>query len=593
MHHIRLEHWPMLSEDGDMITDTPQLEAPPKTDSRTTLAVRRIIGWVGFCAALIAPSVLQADELKASVDRDRLYSNEAFKLELQAETELDFNLWSIFNPRAMEIPLPDTTPLEQSFHILDRNQQMSIKTTNGQNQGTLTWTFYLAPLESGTLTIPPLRFQDLTSAPLEIEVIPGVAPPDDHAPRVHLEVELSEEEVYVQQQVLLTQRVFYDPPLIRGELSAPEIPDALVKPIDKQREFRAERNGREWQVIERRFALVPQSPGTLVVPEQTFQARKRNDAGRVEFVHTSAPRRELRIKPPPASFSGDVWLPARDLELSDEWSNAPESLRAGDSVTRTIHVRALGVAPEALPRINIDYPASLREYPEPWESKSRLTEDSIEARIRKQSALVPIEPGSASIPAVRIPWWDIQNDEERVAVIEPSEVTVKPAAGSTASNSEAQSDENPPLTDISLSRPPGATLPPLWFWLAVILATGWLLTGIAWWRNRKPMHRDQGNGLSADEKANRERFQTLCERAHNGEADTLTLLPKWASAHFGKPALNTVGDVTAYINDPQLTREIQALERHLFANPDERAPWHGDELVAALRRVAGRPLSSV
>ncbi|TDT39289.1 oxygen tolerance protein BatD [Halospina denitrificans] len=574
-----------------MITDTTQWETPQLKDRKTMFGVRRVLGWIGFCAALVTPSLLQADELRASVDRDRLYANEAFKLELQAETQLDFNLWSIFNPREMEIPHPDTSPLEQSFHILDRNQHMSIKTTNGENKGTVTWTFFLAPLESGTLTIPPLTFQDLESNPLEIEVIPGVAPPDDHAPRAHLEVELSDEEVYVQQQVLLTQRVFYDPPLIGGELSAPEIPDALVKPIDKQREFRAERNGREWQVVERRFALVPQSPGTLVVPEQTFQARKRNDEGNVEFVHTSAPPSELRIKPPPASFSGDVWLPARDLALTDEWSDAPESLRAGDSVTRTIHVRALGVAPEALPRIDIDYPDSLREYPEPWESESRLTDDSIEARIRKQSALVPIQPGSARIPAVRIPWWDVESDEERVAIIEASEVTVEPAAGSGVSDSEADSGQDPPLTDLSLSRPPGAALPPLWFWLAVVLASGWLLTGLAWWRNRRPMHRDQVNGLSTDEKANRERFQVLCERAQNGEADTLTLLPQWASAHFGKPALKTVGDVTAYINDPRLTREIQALERHLFANPNERAPWHGDDLVSALRRVAGKPLS--
>jgi len=196
-------------------------------------------------------------------------------------------------------------------------------------------------------------------------------------------------------------------------------------------------------------------------------------------------------------------------------------------------VRALGVAPEALPRIDIDYPDSLREYPEPWESESRLTEDSIEARIRKQSALVPIEPGSASIPAVRIPWWDVERDEERVAIIEASEVTVEPAAGSRASDSEAESDQNAPLTDISLSRPPGAALPPLWFWLAVVLATGWLLTGIAWWRNRKPMHRNQGNGLSADEKANRERFQMLCERAperrggHPHTASEMGQRPLW------------------------------------------------------------------
>lgn len=575
-----------------MITTKTQWEARQERDGKTMLDVRRILGWIGFWAMLMTPSLLQADELRASVDRDRLYSNEAFKLELQAETELDFNLWSIFNPREMQIPLPDTAPLERSFHILDRNQHMSIKTTNGRNRGTVTWTFYLAPLESGTLTIPPLTFQDLESNPIDIEVIPGVAPPDDSAPRAHLEVKVSHDEVYVQQQLLVTQRVFYDPPLIRGELSAPEIPDALVKPIDKQREFRAERNGREWQVVERRFALVPQSPGTLVVPEQTFQARKRNDEGDVEFVHTSAPRSEIRIKPPPDSFSGDIWLPARDLELTDEWSSAPESLRAGDSVTRTIHVRALGVSPEALPRIDIDYPDSLREYPEPWESESRLTENSIEARIRKRSALVPIEPGRASIPAIRIPWWDVENEQERVAVIEASDVIVEPAAGSTASDPEAENEQTPPLADISLSRSPGAALPPLWFWLAVVLATGWLLTGIAWWRNRKPMQRDQGNGLSSEEKANRERFQMLCERAQNGEADTLTLLPKWASNHFGKPALKTVGDVTAYINDPRLTREIQALERHLFANPDERAPWQGDELVAALRRVAGKPLSN-
>ena len=573
-----------------MMTAKAQWEAPQEKDGKTMLGVRQVLGWIGFWAILLTPSLLQADELKASVDRDRLYSNEAFKLELRAETDLDFNLLSLFNPREIEIPLPDTAPLEQSFHILDRNQHMSIKTTNGKNRGTVTWTFYLAPLESGTLTIPPLRFRDLESNPVDIEVIPGVAPPDDSAPRAHLEVELSEEEVYVQQQVVLTQRVFYDPPLIRGELSAPEIPDALVKPIDEQREFRAERDGREWQVVERRFALVPQSPGTLVVPEQTFQARKRNDDGDLEFVHTSAPRRELNIKPPPPSFSGDIWLPARDLAIRDEWSSAPDSLQAGDSVTRTIHVRALGVSPEALPRIEVDYPDSLREYPKPRQSESRLTEKSIEARVRKESALVPIEPGRALIPAVRIPWWDVENEQERIAVIESSNVIVEPAAGSQARKTAAESDQNQALSDIGLSRSPGAPLPPLWFWLAVILATGWLLTGIAWWRNR-PSRNNQGGGLSAEEKANRERFQMLCDRAQNGEADTLTLLPKWASNHFGKSNLKTVGDVTAYINDPRLTREIQALERHLFAKPEERAPWHGDELVAALRRVAGKPLS--
>lgn len=595
MRGIRLERQAKLSEDGQMIAEMTQWISPQARARSTRPGVNHLLGWLGVLTALIMPSAVQAGEMQASVDRDRMYANEAFKLEVQADTELNFSLGSIFNPRELEIPLPDIEPLKESFRILDRNQHMEIESTNGHHEGTVTWTFYLAPRGAGKQRIPALRFQDMETQPIEIEVIPGVAPSENGVPGAHLEVELSEDEVYVQQQVILTQKVFYDPPLIRGELSAPEIPDAMIKPVDEQREYRAEREGREWQVVERRFTLVPQSPGTLIVPEQTFQARKRDEDGDVEFVHTSAPSRQLRVNPPPSSFSGDIWLPARDLELEDEWSDQSESLRAGDSITRTIHVRALGVAPQALPRIDIDYPDSLREYPQPWESESRLTEDSVEARIRKESALVPIEPGDARIPAVRIPWWDVEADKERWAVIEPSKVTVDPAAGSAASDagpgSEDEAEQEPALGDISLPRSPGAALPPLWFWLAVVLATGWLLTGIAWWRNRKPLNRDPGNGLSVEEKLNRERFQALCERAAKGEADTLTLLPKWASSHFGKPALKTVGDVTAYINDPTLTREIQALERHLFANPDERSPWNGDELVAALRRVAGKPLS--
>ena len=75
-----------------MIATTMQWEAQQEKDGKTMLGVRRILGWIGFWAMLITPATLQADQLKASVDRDRLYSNEAFKLELQAETDLDFNL---------------------------------------------------------------------------------------------------------------------------------------------------------------------------------------------------------------------------------------------------------------------------------------------------------------------------------------------------------------------------------------------------------------------------------------------------------------------------------------------------------------------
>ncbi|XOZ35144.1 BatD family protein [Halomonadaceae bacterium KBTZ08] len=536
-------------------------------------------------AMLTSGATAEQAQLSASANPKRLYSNELVTLTLETETELDFSLGSLLNPTEMEIPHPDTTPLTTDFRILDRHQRMAIQSENGVNEGKVTWTFLLAPKHSGDVTIPALRFQDMQSEPIDVTVRPGVAPADRAEPDARLDISLSEDEVYVQQQIILTQRIYYEPPLVNANLSTPTIPGAMVKPLGEQREYRAERDGREWQVAQRRFVIVPQSAGTMIIPEQRFEARKQTQSGDLVPVIATAPVRRIPVNPPPESFSGNVWLPAKNLELSEEWSTSPESVRAGDSIRRDIHIRAVGVAPEALPRLTIEYPESVREYPSPWKSKSRLTGDSIEGRLRKRSSLVPIEPGRITLPVIRIPWWDVEADQQREAVIEGHEMKVEPATGAETKD-EGEENVKDSLSKMNLSRP-GNTLPPLWLWLAVVLASGWLITGIAWWRNR----RSNGNkaALSAEEKANRERFRALCEHAQRGEADTLTLLPQWAAMHFNRPGLRTVGDVTAYLNDPQLTRELQALERHLFAKPDERELWDGDELVGVLRRLAGRP----
>ncbi|MEQ6886894.1 BatD family protein [Salicola sp. Rm-C-2C1-2] len=529
-------------------------------------------------------------ELTASAGPERLYSNELITLTLETETELDFSLGSLLNPAEMKIPHPDTTPLKADFRILDRHQRMAIQSDNGINEGKVTWTFLLAPAKTGNLTIPALRFQDMQSRPIDVTVRPGVAPAARAEPDARLDISLSDDEVYVQQQIIMTQRVYYEPPLAQANLSSPTILDAMVKPLGKQREYRAEKNGREWQVVERRFVIVPQSAGTIILPEQRFEARKQTESGDLVPVIATSPAQRIPVNPPPDSFSGDIWLPAKNLELTEEWSKSPDSLRAGDSIRRDIHIRAVGVAPESLPRLTINYPQSMREYPRPWKSDSRLIGNSIEGRLRKRANLVPIEPGRLTLPVVRIPWWDVQADKQREAVLDAHEMNVEPAAGAGGSGKPENGEDkevSDAISDISLSRPGNTTLPPLWFWLAVVLASGWLITGVAWWRTRRGGSNTVA--LSAEERANRERFHALCEHARRGEADTLTVLPQWAAAHFNRPALRTVGDVTAYLNDPQLTRELEALERHLFANPQDREVWDGDDLVAVLRRLAGRP----
>ncbi len=524
-------------------------------------------------------------ELKASVDRNDIHANETLELEIQGDIELEFDLGTLFNISNVDIPMPDTGPLEDQFEVLDMNQHMSVRSVNGEHTAKATWTYHLAPRESGELTIPSLTFRDKKSQPLTVMVRPGVSPEHSEGHQAHLEVDLQKDSVYVREQVLMTQRVRYIPPLIRGNVPPPEVEDATVDKAGEQEEYTEEIDGQEWQVVERRFVITPQDTGTLTIPEQQFQGRKRDAEGDIVFLRATAAPQELDVEPPPESFSGDIWLPASSLDVSEEWSKPPENLRAGDSISRTIRIRALGVNPEALPRIDAPYPDSLREYPEPWESETRITDNAMESIIEKSAALVPIEPGAAHVPEIRIPWWDVVDDVERVAVIQGRDVLIEPASAALDDNADAE--DEPSLPGAGSARSPGTPLPAFWMWLAAALATGWLITGIAWWRNR---NRNQNTvQLTAREKALRERFNALCRSARNGEADTLTLLPQWVSESFNRPQIKTVGDATAYLNDPQLTREVEALERHLFASPQQRESWHGDNLVSALQRIAGQP----
>lgn len=540
-----------------------------------------------LCASVFAPLASGQDTLRAKVDRNTLYSNESLQLEIQGSSDLGFSLGSLFRISGPDIPMPDLAELKESFHILNRNQQMSVRSVNDEHTAQITWTLMLAPRNNGELTIPPLVFEGQRSEPIKVTVYPGVSPNGNNSTATRMEVTLSDDDVYVQQQLTLTQRLFYQPPLIRGGLPAPEIADAIVEPIGEQQEYLEDDNGIEWQVVERTYAVVPQRIGTLSIPAQEFQGRKRDSQGAVAFLRAGSKPMQVQVRPPPESFSGELWLPAASLDISEDWSADPDELEAGESINRQLQVRALGLLPEALPTLEMFYPDSLREYPDPVLTDSRFTENKLEATLQRSAALVPLEPGIARLAEVRIPWWDVINDKERVAVVPAREIRIRPAPG-MAGNGE---DEEHAAMPVSGGRSPGAQFPAFWVWLALILASGWLLTGVAWWCNRR-RNGPMDLRLSARQREQRERFQALCQSAQQGQAEALSLLPQWASLQFEKQSLKTVADVTRFANDPALNREIDALQRHLFAPSSERVEWDGRELVASLRRLAGQPRST-
>lgn len=159
--------------------------------------------------------------------------------------------------------------------------------------------------------------------------------------------------------VRYTQRVFLAVSLAQGSLSEPEHENALVQKLGEDREYVAQRNDRSYTVIERQFAIFPQTSGLMVIPAPVLNAQIPQSSNRSSpffdrlFTNTRPVRLRgetitLEVRQRPDQSKSSYWLPAESVTLRETWQPENNSVNFGDPVTRSITIEALGVAGEQL-----------------------------------------------------------------------------------------------------------------------------------------------------------------------------------------------------------------------------------------------------
>ncbi len=120
-----------------------------------------------YCTLLVC---LWAGTLQARVDvvlpEGPLPADQPFTVEYEVES-------------ASRLSPPDLSPLENSFYVLNRAASSSSVTSNGQYRETLTINLLLQPRQSGTLTVPALRFGNQSSEPRTIVIQEGSQTPPE------------------------------------------------------------------------------------------------------------------------------------------------------------------------------------------------------------------------------------------------------------------------------------------------------------------------------------------------------------------------------------------------------------------------------
>ena len=368
--------------------------------------VRCALLWLLLLWAAVAEA-----EFRASVDRRVVDENDVVVLELARDAQ-------VF------VGNPDLTALEKDFNVLGTQRSSQFTIVNGRTRSLTTWTVTLQPKRRGQLRIPSIEYDGERTTPITITVTqPSPAEVAALERTVFFETQVSKPSLWVQEQVLYTVRLYYaaDAVLFGDLQPAPRVTDAVVQAIGDSRPSVEVREGVRYNVIEQRYAVIPQRSGTLVIPPETFSGAVRiAERGRTrrKNLRITSDGHRIEVRAQPDAWPADApWLPARDLILNQRWDPTPLRLRAGEPVTRSLEIVARGVAASALPDLpELEINGASTYANQPVLDEGMATGDFIASRI-ESTVLIPEAEGALDLPELRVPWFDVERGEIRMAVI--------------------------------------------------------------------------------------------------------------------------------------------------------------------------------
>ena len=538
-----------------------------------------ILNWVPVTLLLLVSATASAT-VTARVDRPTVDLNESFTLEIIVDSNTDLE--------------PNLVPLEESFFVGQVSKLSNTSIFNGEIRRSLTWTVALMPKKTGVQEIPPITIGAEKSAPVRITVNePTNAPPGEADVFVTTEVDL--EETYVQAQILYRIRIYRAVATRQPALREPTITgvEALVELAGDERQYEAVLNGRAYNVIERVIALYPQESGEIQISPARFEARVLRDGritGRKVFTSESHTINVLPIPAPPASHPDATWLPARDVQLTENWSRSPDEMEVGEPVTRNVSLSALGQIETQLPAIEAPEVDGLNIYADQPELGRTLEDGGIRGVRKDQYAIIGLAGGELELPAVEVPWWDIAAGEWKIASLPARTLTVRgetilptPVAPAAEVPAESSADVTPPAEPVTV-----VVADSFWQRAAELLAVLWILTVAAWWwssRSKPRRSRERREpALPPVHKRQAQLLKTARKAAVEGNgAGVRAAVLEWGGLQWPDEAPRSIGELSSRVESP-LADELRKLSSASYG--PNGGDWDGEALAKALKSVS-------
>ena len=527
----------------------------------------------------------QSLEVSASVDKNPVMVDESFILSVVANGEVDRNAF-------------DSSFLMKNFVVGRTSISSQTKMINFDTTRTTTWSTVLIPRNKGRFTIPAFNIDGSITKPLEVLVIPATATSTSNGRDLFITTNLDVEEAYLQQQIRYTVKLHLGKDLQRGSLSSPTLENADIRQIGKDKEYNEVVEGRRYRIIERSFAIIPQQSGSFIIAGPLFEGEvidnSRQSFGffnRSKAVNRVGPSQSISVLPIPSNYD-QHWLPSVFVQVDDEWQGNTRTFIAGEPITRTITLTAIGVVEEQLPQITSIYPDSVKTYPDQAETTTFEKDNTLIAQRKESIAIIPSQAGQLVIPQVSIPWFNTMTQKTEFAVLAEKTLQILPATTQPTSGiptspviqttPESNSQTSTP-TELNYQ---SMTVPQYWIWLTASLLVLWLLTLVFWYKHVLALKVATKHAAHspANYSQNQQSLWKHLEKAldKNASLETQKYLALWLG-HIIQDKNATLAKSLKVIDNPSLNEAVNILLASRYSK--NQSEWQSTVLHQILRKL--------
>lgn len=377
--------------------------------------------YISLFLILISTSFVTAQvKFEAKVSKTKLGINERLRVDFEMNTDGDN-----FNP-----------PSFSDFTVVGGpNQSVSHSWVNGVRSFSKTYSYFLAPKKTGSITINQATIEiegsTYKTSPVTVQITSAVNTPNDPDnvenvadDNLHLIAEISKSNPFLNEAITVVYKLYVSEDIGVSnfrEIDNPRYNDFWSQNIElndnqpKNVQFR----GRNYRyLVIRKTVLYPQKSGKLEIEPLSLDITVQVPTNKRDFfggrltseVHktVSAGKKTLQVKPlpengKPEDFTGAVGSFDFKLTTSKTDLNATESLQARLEVTGNGNLKLF-----QLPKLSL--PSSLEVYEPEHTENIRTTLDGMQGGIADNYTIVPQFKGKYPIPNVEFSYFDLKSE---------------------------------------------------------------------------------------------------------------------------------------------------------------------------------------